>query len=153
MIVLKIGLVKADTSESSPWNREGKTLAHERLICPGERNPTSALLRWISIWRTTEDALVYWHLLLHRKNRHTLQSLVFLWLSCWACKNRMFKSCPIWWHAVYCSDDWLQALAGFHFLLWVGLWLKLASIVEMGRRKQVPVKGESAKGLLFITWI
>lgn len=40
---------------------------------------------------------------------------------------------------------WLSLFA----LSW--LWLKLASIVGMGWRNRVSVKGESAKGLLFIT--
>lgn len=133
MAVLKIGLVKEDTSESFFLKLRGKAFGTAEVNMSWGEKPVVSLFntsRWISIWHTTEDTLVYWHF--PCRNSHTLQSLVSLWLSCWACKNRMFKSCPIWWHAVYCSDDWLQALAGFHFLLWVGYGRNLYQLLGWG---------------------
>lgn len=134
----------------SSWNQEGKQAfgAARVNMSWGKKlvNFFNASM-WITVWHDTEDTLVYWHLVFLCRNSHTLQSLDFLWLSCWACKNRMFKSCPIWWRAVYCSDNWLQTLVGFHFLLWAGygwhLHQLLSWVEKMHLRDRQILKGSS----------
>lgn len=135
----------------SSWNQEGKKefgIARVDMSW-GKKVVVKhfSASRWITIWHATEDTLVYLHLVFLCRNSRTLQSLAFLWLSCWACKNRMFKSCPIRWRAVYCSDNWLQALVGFHFLLWAGydwnLHRLLGWVEKMGLRDGQILKGAS----------
>lgn len=121
-----------------------------RLICTGKGNLLVVVLIfpcWLLFDMPQNISVLLAFTFSFRKREHSyiLQALLFLWLSCWVCRNRMF-------HRVVCCllFKWLALRTGWLSLVSVN-WskLRIALTARMEWRNTFTLHWDSVEGVSF----